>query len=161
MSADRPLLRTAPLRLNARDDPERGDVPGWAVMRMHICRYEDRLFSGAEASANVRSSPPKAHLPGKGVPYPQFGEGGSPFKPGRVREAHCTAGAVGASASGAKWWQCANAGLLHTVDDEAGDVPGWVLITLMTAGLVVLIWAVAGPALTNLFEQAIARVSGL
>ncbi|MBS1905744.1 MAG: hypothetical protein JST33_04075 [Actinobacteria bacterium] len=49
-----------------------------------------------------------------------------------------------------------------TVDDpERGDVPGWVLITLMTAGLVVLIWAVAGPALTNLFEQAIARVSGL
>jgi len=51
---------------------------------------------------------------------------------------------------------------LDDVDDpERGDVPGWVLITLMTAGLVVLIWAVAGPALTNLFEQAIARVSGL
>jgi len=47
-----------------------------------------------------------------------------------------------------------------TVDDERGDVPGWVLITLMTAGLVVLIWAMAGPALTGLFEQAIERVSG-
>lgn len=47
------------------------------------------------------------------------------------------------------------------VDDEAGDVPGWVLVTLMTAGLVVLIWAVAGPALSALFEQAIQRVSGL
>ncbi|MDX2399790.1 hypothetical protein [Microbacterium algeriense] len=45
--------------------------------------------------------------------------------------------------------------------DESGDVPGWVLVTLMTAGLVVLIWAVAGPALTSLFEQAIQRVSGL
>jgi hypothetical protein len=45
--------------------------------------------------------------------------------------------------------------------DEQGDVPGWVLVTLMTAGLVVLIWAVAGPALTALFEQAIQRVSGL
>lgn len=45
--------------------------------------------------------------------------------------------------------------------DERGDVPGWVLVTLMTAGLVVLIWAVAGPALTALFEQAIQRVSGL
>ena len=31
----------------------------------------------------------------------------------------------------------------------------------MTAGLVVVIWAVAGPALTGLFEQAISRVSGL
>ncbi|MFJ3474858.1 hypothetical protein ACIPJ1_18110 [Microbacterium maritypicum] len=47
------------------------------------------------------------------------------------------------------------------IDDETGDVPGWVLVTLMTAGLVVLIWAVAGPALTSLFEQAIQRVSGL
>lgn len=45
--------------------------------------------------------------------------------------------------------------------DERGDVPGWVLVTLMTAGLVVLIWAVAGPALSTLFEQAIQRVSGL
>ncbi|MER7797603.1 hypothetical protein [Microbacterium sp. NPDC096154] len=47
------------------------------------------------------------------------------------------------------------------VDDDRGDVPGWVLITLMTAGLVVLIWALAGPALSGLFEQAISRVSGM
>lgn len=46
-------------------------------------------------------------------------------------------------------------------DDERGDVPGWVLITLMTAGLVVVIWALAGPALADLFQQAIERVSGL
>ena len=32
------------------------------------------------------------------------------------------------------------------VGDDRGDVPGWVLITLMTAGLVVVIWALAGPA---------------
>lgn len=50
--------------------------------------------------------------------------------------------------------------LARTVEDERGDVPGWVLITLMTAGLVVLIWAMAGPALSGLFEQAIQRVSG-
>jgi hypothetical protein len=43
--------------------------------------------------------------------------------------------------------------------DERGDVPGWVLITLMTAGLVLVLWGVAGPALTNVFEQAIERVS--
>jgi hypothetical protein len=42
--------------------------------------------------------------------------------------------------------------------DEEGDVPGWVLITLMTAGLVVLIWAYAGPALQGVFDQAINRV---
>lgn len=51
--------------------------------------------------------------------------------------------------------------LVDTLGDERGDVPGWVLITLMTAGLVVLIWALAGPALGQLFQQAIARVSGL
>lgn len=42
---------------------------------------------------------------------------------------------------------------------DAGDVPGWVLVTLMTAGLVLAIWAVAGPALTDLFTTAISRVT--
>lgn len=45
--------------------------------------------------------------------------------------------------------------------DERGDVPGWVLITLMIAGLVVLIWGLAGPALSTVFDQAIQRVSGI
>ena len=42
--------------------------------------------------------------------------------------------------------------------DERGDVPGWVLITLMTAGLVVVMWAMAGPALGEVFNNAIDRV---
>lgn len=58
-------------------------------------------------------------------------------------------------------WRSAVTRVAALVRDEDGDVPGWVLVTLMTAGLVVLIWAVAGPALTALFEQAIQRVSGL
>ena len=45
-------------------------------------------------------------------------------------------------------------------DPERGDVPGWVLITLMTAGLVIALWAVAGDALQDVFEQAISRVTG-
>lgn len=44
---------------------------------------------------------------------------------------------------------------------EQGDVPGWVLVTLMTAGLIIAIWAVAGPALVNLFNTAIEKVAGL
>ena len=44
--------------------------------------------------------------------------------------------------------------------EDDGDVPGWVLITLMTAGLVIIIWAIAGPALSGVFEQAIDRVVG-
>jgi len=47
----------------------------------------------------------------------------------------------------------------HSLTDERGDVPGWVLITLMTAGLVIVIWGLAGPALSNVFQQAIARVT--
>ncbi len=46
------------------------------------------------------------------------------------------------------------------VRSDAGDVPGWVLITLMTAGLVIVIWGLAGPALANVFQQAIDRVTG-
>ena len=46
----------------------------------------------------------------------------------------------------------------HLDERDRGDVPGWVLVTLMTAGLVLALWAVAGPALTGLFEQAIERV---
>lgn len=43
--------------------------------------------------------------------------------------------------------------------EERGDVPGWVLITLMTAGLVVLMWSVAAPALRTVFEQALGKVA--
>ncbi len=45
--------------------------------------------------------------------------------------------------------------------DARGDVPGWVLITLMTAGLVIVIWGLAGPALAEIFENAISRVAGI
>jgi hypothetical protein len=45
-------------------------------------------------------------------------------------------------------------------DRDRGDVPGWVLITLMTAGLVLALWAIAGPALTDVFSNAIQRVTG-
>ena len=41
---------------------------------------------------------------------------------------------------------------------DRGDVPGWVLITLMTAGLVVVIWAFAAPALQGVFNEAMSRV---
>ncbi|MCS4483985.1 hypothetical protein NXS08_00565 [Gleimia sp. 6138-11-ORH1] len=41
---------------------------------------------------------------------------------------------------------------------EAGDVPGWVLVTLMTAGLVTVVWALADQALRNWFAEAISSV---
>jgi hypothetical protein len=44
------------------------------------------------------------------------------------------------------------------IQDDSGDVPGWVLISLMTAGLVVVMWSFAGPALQGVFQQAMNRV---
>jgi hypothetical protein len=44
-------------------------------------------------------------------------------------------------------------------DRERGDVPGWVLITLMTAGIVTALWVVAEPTLRNLLTNAL-NISG-
>ncbi|MEU4195059.1 hypothetical protein AB0E69_24375 [Kribbella sp. NPDC026611] len=42
---------------------------------------------------------------------------------------------------------------------ERGDVPGWVLITVMTAGLVVAIWKLAGDQLADMLKTALSTVS--
>lgn len=44
--------------------------------------------------------------------------------------------------------------------DDRGDVPGWVLITLMTAGIVTVLWAIAGPKLGSILSNALDGVSG-
>ena len=43
-------------------------------------------------------------------------------------------------------------------DPERGDVPGWVMITMMSAVLVAAILAIAQPSLTKMFNDAIALV---
>jgi hypothetical protein len=43
-------------------------------------------------------------------------------------------------------------GILH---DQRGDVPGWVLVTVMTAGLVGALWVIADGALSAIFTRAI------
>ncbi|GAB3530390.1 hypothetical protein GCM10027402_35580 [Arthrobacter monumenti] len=43
-------------------------------------------------------------------------------------------------------------------DNERGDVPGWVMITLMSAVLVAGLLALAGPALEGLFQSAMNQV---
>lgn len=49
---------------------------------------------------------------------------------------------------------------LPAVDNpERGDVPGWVMITLMSAVLVAALLALAGPALEGLFNQAMDTVA--
>ena len=44
-------------------------------------------------------------------------------------------------------------------DKERGDVPGWVLITVMTAGLVVAIWTLAKDQLVAMRKDALSSVS--
>ena len=48
--------------------------------------------------------------------------------------------------------------LWHDRSSERGDVPGWVLITVMSAGLVAALWAVAGPELTQMLREALNSV---
>ncbi len=43
--------------------------------------------------------------------------------------------------------------------DDRGDVPGWVLITVMTAGLVAIIYGVARDELRDLLRSALNKVS--
>jgi hypothetical protein len=54
-----------------------------------------------------------------------------------------------------QWLQARAAG----DDSERGDVPGWVLITLMTAGIVTALWVVAEPTLRSLLTNAL-NISG-
>jgi hypothetical protein len=50
--------------------------------------------------------------------------------------------------------------IARITSDDRGDVPGWVLVAVMTAGLVTALWLVADDALTSLFDRAISSVSG-
>ena len=43
---------------------------------------------------------------------------------------------------------------------DRGDVPGWVLVTVMTAGLVTALWLVADDQLRSIFTSALGRVTG-
>lgn len=42
--------------------------------------------------------------------------------------------------------------------DERGDVPGWVLVTIMTVGLMAAISALAGDQLTSMLQSALSSV---
>jgi len=42
--------------------------------------------------------------------------------------------------------------------DDRGDVPGWVLVTIMTAGLVAAIWGLAEDQLKQMLADALNQV---
>ena len=45
--------------------------------------------------------------------------------------------------------------------DERGDVPGWVLVVLMTTGLVTAIWTIAAPRLTAILKNSLDSMNGI
>lgn len=46
-------------------------------------------------------------------------------------------------------------------DSERGDVPGWVLVVLMTTGLVTAIWTIAAPRLTAILRNSLDSMNGI
>ena len=51
--------------------------------------------------------------------------------------------------------------LVAKFKDERGDVPGWVLVVLMTTGLVTAIWTIAAPRLTAILKNSLDAMSGI
>jgi hypothetical protein len=56
-------------------------------------------------------------------------------------------------------WKVADPAAAAADHPERGDVPGWVMITLMSAVLVAGLLALAGPALEGLFQTAMNQVA--
>jgi hypothetical protein len=51
--------------------------------------------------------------------------------------------------------------VLQTIRSERGDVPGWVLVVLMTTGLVTAIWTIAAPRLTSILKNSLDAMNGI
>lgn len=51
--------------------------------------------------------------------------------------------------------------LANRLRHDRGDVPGWVLVTVMTAGLVTAIWLIADGQLTSILNRALTSVSSI
>ena len=43
--------------------------------------------------------------------------------------------------------------------DDRSDVPGWVLVAVMTAGLVTAVWLIADDQLSSVLNRALSSVS--
>lgn len=48
---------------------------------------------------------------------------------------------------------------IRLLSNDRGDVPGWVLVAVMTVGLVTAIWFVADEQLTTVLDRAIGSIS--
>ncbi|EWS80825.1 hypothetical protein BF93_01740 [Brachybacterium phenoliresistens] len=68
--------------------------------------------------------------------------------------AHVRRAAAAAGAWSSRSARRALHGAARRLAADRGDVPGWVLITLMTAAIVVALWAVAADQLVAIFNNA-------
>ena len=51
--------------------------------------------------------------------------------------------------------------IYQAINNERGDVPGWVLVVLMTTGLVTAIWTIAAPRLTAILKNSLDAMNGI
>lgn len=51
--------------------------------------------------------------------------------------------------------------ITQSMASERGDVPGWVLVVLMTTGLVTAIWTIAAPRLTSILKNSLDSMNGI
>ena len=51
--------------------------------------------------------------------------------------------------------------IFKAISDQRGDVPGWVLVVLMTTGLVTAIWTIAAPRLTAILKNSLDAMNGI
>ena len=51
--------------------------------------------------------------------------------------------------------------IFQALNDERGDVPGWVLVVLMTTGLVTAIWTIAAPRLSAILRNSLDAMNGI
>jgi len=57
--------------------------------------------------------------------------------------------------------QCMSRKVRQLLTSERGDVPGWVLVVLMTTGLVTAIWTIAAPRLTSILKNSLDAMNGI
>ena len=51
--------------------------------------------------------------------------------------------------------------IFHSIQSDRGDVPGWVLVVLMTTGLVTGIWTLAAPRIDSILRNSLDSMSGI
>lgn len=59
------------------------------------------------------------------------------------------------------WAKTSKEKLIEGAKDERGDVPGWVLVVLMTTGLVTAIWTIASPRLSSILKESLDSMNGI